>query len=89
VKRRLFILLLGSTVATAIMLLYSHYPRATGFGAAVVAALAVMMVVGSMWRESRRLTEGELRMSDICVHCGYDVRATPDRCPECGMRVEC
>lgn len=69
-----FLSLAGAGFAVAVVALDSLWPAV---GMTVMIALAVYL----KRREDRRFLR-EFRGQ--CAACGYDLRATPERCPECG-----
>ena len=56
------------------------YPRLVG----PLLVLPMLWLLQRYWDRHRRAW----RLQNIlCVVCGYDLRASPDRCPECGTPV--
>jgi len=48
-----------------------------------VAIVSLPLTRTTLWLKRRVLARWR-RNSNLCPTCGYDLRATPDRCPECG-----
>jgi hypothetical protein len=57
-----------------------HYPAL-----AVATLLLPTWKGGTLLRQWRRTHWRRAR--NLCPKCGYDLRATPDRCPECGGKI--
>ena len=55
------------------------------FGSLIFAGIGAMLV-----RYDRKRLRQDLKTfsKSQCVNCGYDLRASPERCPECGTAVE-
>jgi hypothetical protein len=57
-------------------------PRARWPWAVIGVGLLIVMLLSH-----RALKRRRRHLAGHCIRCGYDLRATPTRCPECGLET--
>src|SRR5262245_36508395 len=67
---------------------YGWHSRTFWLAAAGANALVGALGICLIFRADRREKREKRRTAGLCVRCGYDLRATPERCPECGTIPE-
>jgi hypothetical protein len=66
----------GAAAGVAALLMWAWF---SFYALGLVAAGMRFRYIVHSWEPWERYTKG------LCVHCGYDLRAGHDKCPECGQ----
>jgi hypothetical protein len=58
-----------------------------GSGNFYEAAIVSTPIACFLWWDRRKVRRERWEKSSCCMNCGYDLRASSDRCPECGTPI--